>query len=175
MLRRIAALSLIAAGALVISIGGNATAIPIDIIHQNGPENCFGTGCYAKDPTKTTCLSDAKTIAAMDVSGRGMLELRWSKQCGAGWGRFTGYTRGGYNLGHVTLETTTAMTPYVAQGNADPVRSAAEGLSYWSFMVPDEKVFCTRAQLHIFERTPGGTSYEETDSWWSDRLCSYYN
>ncbi|MEU1514129.1 DUF2690 domain-containing protein [Streptomyces sp. NPDC005811] len=94
---------------------------------------CAGAGCTGKDAERTGCADDLVTTASSAVVGPAVVEVRYSRTCGAAWGRITGAVPG--DVVRVTVgsheETgtitgtgeTIAYTPMIAV--SDPGRAKA--------------------------------------------------
>ncbi|KUO12003.1 helix-turn-helix domain-containing protein [Streptomyces sp. DSM 15324] len=50
---------------------------------------CAGAGCTGKDAERMGCTGDLVTTASSAVVGTAVAEVRYSKMCGAAWGRIT--------------------------------------------------------------------------------------
>jgi hypothetical protein len=61
--------------------------------HAGSGVSCYGDYCSGRDPRKTGCSADAKTLASKDLSGA-RLELRWSPTCKTDWARWIQYPVG---------------------------------------------------------------------------------
>jgi hypothetical protein len=70
-----------------------AATVTIGMPTATASDSCYGSSCVGLDPANTTCANDAKTIRAINISGYGMLQMRWSKVCNAGWARYVNYRR----------------------------------------------------------------------------------
>ncbi|MFC9928507.1 DUF2690 domain-containing protein [Streptomyces sp. NPDC127190] len=91
---------------------------------------CAGAACTGKDPETMGCTGDLVITARSAAVGSTVLEVRYSKACGAAWGRITGATQGDQvrisagrlrETGRITaVGDAIAYTPMVA------VRSAGE-------------------------------------------------
>lgn len=129
---------------------------------------CSGSSCVGKDPEQTGCNDDAKTIGAMDVQGRGMLELRYSPTCFANWGRFSSYWRGdvfGAISGGTSYARVTAWNPGgPSQGVSGSRIAVIGGATWWSGMVDANAQACTGVELYTSDPTPGGMSHTANES-----------
>ncbi|WP_030806426.1 helix-turn-helix domain-containing protein [Streptomyces sp. NRRL F-2799] len=88
---------------------------------------CVGIGCTGKDAEAMGCGGDLVTTARTATVGAATLEVRYSRTCGAAWGRITGaapgdrvrVTAGGESRrGVATAGETYTYTPMVAVGAA---------------------------------------------------------
>ncbi|MGW7382111.1 DUF2690 domain-containing protein [Streptomyces sp. NPDC054794] len=96
---------------------------------------CAGAGCTGKDAESMGCSGDLVTTAKSATVGTTVLEVRYSKTCGAAWGRITGAAQGDrveVTLGKVkqkgditTAGDTIAYTPMVAVKDAAEVKACA--------------------------------------------------
>lgn len=96
---------------------------------------CSGAGCTGKDAESMGCSGDLVTTARSVAVGAAVLEVRYSKTCGAAWGRITGATQGDQvrvTVGKVkesgditTPGDTIAYTPMVAVKDAAEVKACA--------------------------------------------------
>ncbi|MFD5540548.1 DUF2690 domain-containing protein, partial [Streptomyces sp. NPDC127079] len=96
---------------------------------------CAGAGCTGKDAEAMGCSGDLVTTAKTLAVGATTLEVRYSRTCGAAWGRITGATRGDsvrVTAGTVTERgditatgDTIAYTPMVAVRDAAAVKACA--------------------------------------------------
>ncbi|GGN24405.1 helix-turn-helix domain-containing protein [Streptomyces fuscichromogenes] len=96
---------------------------------------CAGAGCTGKDAVAMGCSGDLVTTAKTVTVGATTLEVRYSRTCGAAWGRITGAARG--DSVRVTVGTTTergditavgdtiAYTPMVAVRDATTAKACA--------------------------------------------------
>lgn len=135
--------------------------------------SCSGASCAGKDPEKAGCLDGARTIGAMDVQGRGMLELRYSPVCKANWGRFSSYWRADA-FGAISEGTSYArVTAWNPGGPSQGLASWRQGLgaSWWSRMVDGNKKACTGVELFASSPTPGGTSRTNDSLGWTWGPC----
>ncbi|GAA5043924.1 helix-turn-helix domain-containing protein [Streptomyces similanensis] len=55
---------------------------------RTDPVGCTQAGCTGKDPGAMGCARDGQTLA-LDRNGDMVVELRYSRTCGAAWGRIT--------------------------------------------------------------------------------------
>ncbi|MGW3121609.1 DUF2690 domain-containing protein [Streptomyces sp. NPDC001107] len=55
---------------------------------HNGPVGCTRAGCSGKDPMTMGCVRDGQTLTLIRNQDM-VIELRYSSQCGAAWGRIT--------------------------------------------------------------------------------------
>ncbi|MFJ8788186.1 helix-turn-helix domain-containing protein [Streptomyces sp. NPDC102462] len=96
---------------------------------------CVGSGCTGKDAETMGCSGDLVTTAKTAAVGPTTVEVRYSKTCGAAWGRITGAGQGDEvriaagttsRSGAVT-ETgdTIAYTPMVAVRTAEEAKACA--------------------------------------------------
>ncbi|MFF9392801.1 XRE family transcriptional regulator [Streptomyces griseoluteus] len=88
---------------------------------------CVGVGCTGKDAEAMGCSGDLVTTARTATVGAATLEVRYSRTCGAAWGRITGaapgdrvrVTAGGETRrGDAVAGETYTYTPMVAVGRA---------------------------------------------------------
>ncbi|MYV39325.1 DUF2690 domain-containing protein [Streptomyces sp. SID1328] len=88
---------------------------------------CVGVGCTGKDAETMGCSGDLVTTARTATVGAATLEVRYSRTCGAAWGRITGaapgdrvrVTAGGETRrGDAVAGETYTYTPMVAVGRA---------------------------------------------------------
>ncbi|MEW1779128.1 DUF2690 domain-containing protein [Streptomyces sp. NPDC086777] len=96
---------------------------------------CAGTGCTGKDAEAMGCSGDLVTTAKTVTVGATTLEVRYSRTCGAAWGRITGAAQG--DSVRLTAGTTTergditttgdtiAYTPMVAVRDAAAAKACA--------------------------------------------------
>ncbi|WP_028807050.1 helix-turn-helix domain-containing protein [Streptomyces sp. 303MFCol5.2] len=100
-----------------------STALPSGVL-------CAGAGCTGRDAEEMGCSGDLVTTAKSATVGTTLVEVRYSRTCGAAWGRITGAAQGDEvrvtvgpvrQTGAVTVAgEAIAYTPMVA------VRSAAD-------------------------------------------------
>ncbi|MGW7405129.1 helix-turn-helix domain-containing protein [Streptomyces sp. NPDC054833] len=96
---------------------------------------CSGAGCTGKDAESMGCSGDLVTTAKSLAVGAAVLEVRYSKTCGAAWGRITGATQGDQvrvtvgkvkETGDITTPgDTIAYTPMVAVKDAAEAKACA--------------------------------------------------
>lgn len=153
------------------------TAMFISVPSAEAAINCEGRECVGLDPSATSCVDDAKTIAAIDVEDDGMLDLRWSKACNAGWARFTTYRRAelfgysGSGLSHVYVST------WTDQGDEDSVGIGGvmqpfSGTSWWSRMVDfGRPEVCVGVRRYAADRSVGHTMDERLNLGWTWGPC----
>ncbi|MFI8350956.1 helix-turn-helix domain-containing protein [Streptomyces sp. NPDC085596] len=88
---------------------------------------CVGSGCAGKDAEAMGCSGDLVTTAKTATVGAATLEVRYSRTCGAAWGRITGAALGDQvritagrtaERGDTAAGDTFAYTPMVAVGGA---------------------------------------------------------
>ena len=139
--------------------------------------SCNGKECVGLNPSETICANDAKTIAAINVAGDGMLDLRWSKACDAGWARFTTYRRAelsgyaGTGLSHVYVSA------WTDQGDEDSaglgkMNQTFGGTSWWSRMVDFSRPeVCVGVRRYASDRSVGHSQDEKLDLGWTWGPC----
>ncbi|MFF7747735.1 helix-turn-helix domain-containing protein [Streptomyces sp. NPDC007971] len=96
---------------------------------------CSGSACAGKDAEAMGCTGDLVTTAQTATIGTTTLEVRYSKACGAAWGRITGATRGDQvrisvgkvrRTGDITeVGDTIAYTPMVSVKDAAEAKACA--------------------------------------------------
>ncbi|MEU4035978.1 helix-turn-helix domain-containing protein [Streptomyces collinus] len=96
---------------------------------------CSGSSCTGKDAESMGCSGDLVTTAKTATLGTATLEVRYSKTCGAAWGRITGGTKGDQvqvavgkarQSGDITeVGDTIAYTPMVAVKDAAEAKACA--------------------------------------------------
>jgi hypothetical protein len=96
---------------------------------------CAGSACTGKDAEAMGCSGDLVTTARTTTLGTTTLEVRYSRTCGAAWGRITGgapgdtvrVTVGGTSrTGNITAAgDTIAYTPMIAVKDAAEARACA--------------------------------------------------
>ncbi|MGW4222601.1 XRE family transcriptional regulator [Streptomyces bauhiniae] len=88
---------------------------------------CVGVGCTGKDAEAMGCSGDLVTTARTATVGAATLEVRYSRTCGAAWGRITGAAPGDRvrvtadgesRRGVAVAGETYTYTPMVAVGRA---------------------------------------------------------
>ncbi|MFC9156524.1 XRE family transcriptional regulator [Streptomyces bauhiniae] len=88
---------------------------------------CVGVGCTGKDAEAMGCSGDLVTTARSTTVGTTTLEVRYSRTCGAAWGRITGAAPGDRvrvtadgesERGAAVAGETYTYTPMVAVGGA---------------------------------------------------------
>ncbi|MEU6384401.1 XRE family transcriptional regulator [Streptomyces bauhiniae] len=88
---------------------------------------CVGIGCAGKDAEVMGCSGDLVTTARSTTVGAATLEVRYSRTCGAAWGRITGAAPGDRvrvtadgesERGEAVAGETYTYTPMVAVGRA---------------------------------------------------------
>ncbi|MGW5045065.1 DUF2690 domain-containing protein [Streptomyces griseoluteus] len=98
----------------------DATALPPGV-------KCVGVGCTGKDAEAMGCSGDLVTTARTATVGAATLEVRYSRTCGAAWGRITGAAPGDRvrvmaggetRRGDAVAGETYTYTPMVAVGRA---------------------------------------------------------
>ncbi|MFE1313606.1 DUF2690 domain-containing protein [Streptomyces sp. NPDC058755] len=96
---------------------------------------CSGTACNGKDAEAMGCSGDLVTTAKTATVGTTTLEVRYSKTCGAAWGRITGAAQGDQvqlsvgklrQTGDITdVGDAIAYTPMVAVKDAAEAKACA--------------------------------------------------
>ncbi|MBW8799202.1 MAG: XRE family transcriptional regulator [Streptomyces sp.] len=96
---------------------GSASATPSTATGSALPAGvkCAGGGCTGKDAEAMGCSGDLVTTAKTVTVGATTLEVRYSRTCGAAWGRITGAARG--DSVRVTAGTTTERGDITAAGD----------------------------------------------------------
>ncbi|RPE41351.1 helix-turn-helix protein [Streptomyces sp. Ag109_O5-1] len=87
---------------------GTGTDLPAGV-------KCAGAGCTGKDAEAMGCSGDLVTTAKTATVGATTLEVRYSRTCGAAWGRITGAARG--DSVRITAGTTTERGDITATGD----------------------------------------------------------
>ena len=87
---------------------GTSSALPAGV-------KCAGAGCTGKDAEAMGCSGDLVTTAKTVTVGATTLEVRYSRTCGAAWGRITGAAQG--DSVRVTAGTTTERGSITATGD----------------------------------------------------------
>ncbi|POX40903.1 XRE family transcriptional regulator [Streptomyces sp. Ru73] len=126
----VGALLLIAAAVLLLGSGDGgqqakpAPAAPTPSQQSALPSGvkCAGAGCVGKDPEEMGCGGDQATTPSRGVMGSALIEVRYSKVCGAAWARLTGAAQG--DRASVT-----------SGGHTEQARAARDGSAYTA-MVP---------------------------------------
>ncbi|MER6536699.1 DUF2690 domain-containing protein [Streptomyces sp900105755] len=97
--------------------GHGASATPSTATGSGLPAGvkCAGTGCTGKDAEAMGCSGDLVTTAKTVTVGATTLEVRYSRTCGAAWGRITGAAQG--DSVRVTAGTTTERGDITATGD----------------------------------------------------------
>ncbi|MGW1626202.1 DUF2690 domain-containing protein [Streptomyces sp. NPDC002172] len=97
--------------------GNAASATPSTATGSDLPAGvkCAGAGCTGKDAEAMGCSGDLVTTAKTVTVGATTLEVRYSRTCGAAWGRITGAARG--DSVRVTAGTTTERGDITAAGD----------------------------------------------------------
>ncbi|MGY4926848.1 DUF2690 domain-containing protein [Streptomyces sp. 900105755] len=97
--------------------GNGAPATPSTATSSGLPAGvkCAGTGCTGKDAEAMGCSGDLVTTAKTVTVGATTLEVRYSRTCGAAWGRITGAAQG--DSVRVTAGTTTERGDITATGD----------------------------------------------------------
>ncbi|MFI8997197.1 DUF2690 domain-containing protein [Streptomyces sp. NPDC053542] len=97
----VGALLLIAAAVLLLGDGdGGQRAAPAPTpTRSQAPDlpagvKCSGAGCTGKDPEEMGCGGTHATTPSRGVMGGALVEVRYSKVCGAAWARLTGGAQG---------------------------------------------------------------------------------
>ncbi|MEV5878692.1 DUF2690 domain-containing protein [Streptomyces sp. NPDC052101] len=116
----------------------NAAKSPSPTVSQASPPpgvKCAGSACGGKDAEAMGCSGDLVTTARTVTIGTTTLEVRYSKACGAAWGRITGAAQGdkvriSAGRAEQTGETsgagdTIAYTPMVAVKDAAQAKACA--------------------------------------------------
>ncbi|MFD9001353.1 helix-turn-helix domain-containing protein [Streptomyces sp. NPDC059582] len=116
-----------------------ATASPSPSV-STGPDlpagvKCSGAGCTGKDAESMGCSGDLVTTAKTAAVGATVLEVRYSKACGAAWGRITRAAQGdevqvtvgtAKQSGNITtVGDTIAYTPMLAVKDAGEATACA--------------------------------------------------
>ncbi|MFJ8106934.1 helix-turn-helix domain-containing protein [Streptomyces sp. NPDC096132] len=96
---------------------------------------CAGSGCTGKDAEQMGCSGDLVTTAKSATVGPALVEVRYSRTCGAAWGRITQAVPGDVvrvtvgsrrQTGTITTSAETiAYTPMIAVRDADQARACA--------------------------------------------------
>ncbi|MET7286057.1 DUF2690 domain-containing protein [Streptomyces sp. NPDC005573] len=117
--------------------GAAASPSPSATVHRKLPHGvkCAGTDCDGKDAEAMGCSGEFVTTVKTATVGAATLEVRYSKACGAAWGRITGGAQGDQvrvtvggtrQAGDVaTAGDTIAYTPMVAVKDASGVKACA--------------------------------------------------
>jgi hypothetical protein len=117
--------------------GGKASPSPTATAPANLPPGvkCNGASCTGKDAEAMGCSGNLVTTARTVTVGTTVVEVRYSKTCGAAWGRITGATQGdsvrisagaAQQNGSITATgDTIAYTPMVAVKNAAEATACA--------------------------------------------------
>ncbi|MER5792412.1 DUF2690 domain-containing protein [Streptomyces sp. NPDC001980] len=97
--------------------GNGVSATPSTATSSDLPAGvkCAGAGCTGKDAEAMGCSGDLVTTAKTVTVGATTLEVRYSRTCGAAWGRITGAARG--DSVRVTAGTTTERGDITAAGD----------------------------------------------------------
>ncbi|MFF7469550.1 helix-turn-helix domain-containing protein [Streptomyces sp. NPDC008092] len=97
--------------------GNGASATPSSATSSDLPAGvkCAGAGCTGKDAEAMGCSGDLVTTAKTVSVGAATLEVRYSRSCGAAWGRITGAARG--DAVRVTAGTATERGDITAAGD----------------------------------------------------------
>ncbi|MFK0157529.1 DUF2690 domain-containing protein [Streptomyces sp. NPDC090499] len=97
--------------------GNAASATPSTATGSDLPAGvkCAGAGCTGKDAEAMGCSGDLVTTAKTVTVGATTLEVRYSRTCGAAWGRITGAAQG--DSVRVTAGTTTERGDITAAGD----------------------------------------------------------
>jgi len=97
--------------------GNGASATPSTGTSSGLPAGvkCAGAGCTGKDAEAMGCSGDLVTTAKTVTVGATTLEVRYSRTCGAAWGRITGAAQG--DSVKVTAGTTTERGDITAAGD----------------------------------------------------------
>ncbi|MFI7500347.1 DUF2690 domain-containing protein [Streptomyces sp. NPDC049687] len=107
---------------------GPSRALPSGVL-------CGGSGCTGKDAEEMGCSGDLVTTAKSAAVGPVLVEVRYSRTCGAAWGRITQAVPG--DVVRVTVGSrrqtgsltdageTIAYTPMIAVRDADQARACA--------------------------------------------------
>lgn len=141
-------------------------------------DSCYGSGCVGVDPSTTTCANDAKTIRAINVDGYGMLQMRWSRSCNAGWARFTSYRRPElFSLGQTGLSHAyvSAWTDQGTQDSADVAKltDPLNGSSWWGRMIDfGRPEVCVGVRIYVHQDSD--TQYSQgsdLDLGWTQGPC----
>lgn len=102
----VGALLVIAAAVLLTDLGGgddkpgaNMAKTPSAAPTTSGPQlpagvECFGADCTGKDPENMGCGGQFATTTSRTKVGTAVVEVRYSKTCGAAWARITQATPG---------------------------------------------------------------------------------
>lgn len=151
----------------------------VNIPAAEAATSCSGSSCVGVDPATTTCEDDAITIRAIDVDGDGMLEMRWSQSCNAGWARFTTYRRGeifGYfSSGGISHAYVSTWTDQGTQDSTGLIVTTVpfNGATWWSRMVDfGRPEVCIGVRLYAEQKgdTPYGAS-DTSDLGWTWGPC----
>ncbi|KQX71028.1 XRE family transcriptional regulator [Streptomyces sp. Root1310] len=104
------------------------TALPSGVL-------CAGADCTGRDAEETGCSGDLATTAKTATVGTTLVEVRYSRTCGAAWGRITGAAQGDEvrvtvgpvrQTGAITVAgDTIAYTPMVAVKSATDATACA--------------------------------------------------
>ncbi|AZP19915.1 DUF2690 domain-containing protein [Streptomyces aquilus] len=118
--------------------GGKASPSPTASTPANLPAGvkCSGDSCTGKDAESMGCSGDLVTTAKTATVGTTVVEVRYSKTCGAAWGRITGGAQGDkvavtvgkgkQQTGSITTAgDTIAYTPMVAVKDAGEAKACA--------------------------------------------------
>jgi hypothetical protein len=148
--------------------GAILATVTIDSPTANATDNCYGSSCVGLDPANTTCANDAKSIASKDIPGYGLLEMRWSRSCNAGWARYTNYATLGGWIPNVAGVNHAYVSAWTDQGTQDSSGLARFGNVWWGRMVDfgrPEVCVGTRLYLEAVTSAPSGTTGPEPLDW----------
>jgi hypothetical protein len=113
--------ALIAAAAFVVGVALSGSTTALVLAHADAPAPAAPTApavadrmprvlvVDGEDPAFTVCVDDAKVVAADSREADTLLEIVWSNNCYAGWGRITRYDgRAGGNTVSIAIYPETA-------------------------------------------------------------------
>jgi len=128
---------------------------------------CYGASCNGLSPERRCA---GQTVGAMHV-GDGMLELRWSRDCVANWGRFTPYARTEATYAAAGIAIWARVTVWnPGMPSYDTAYHALwMGESTYSFMTDGRPRACTGVEIfHVYNAgNPSGAPGDmQSQGWW---------
>lgn len=154
LLAKVTVLALLLAGCLV--------SMPVTV-SATGP-SCYGSSCDGRDPAKTSCVHDARTLMSRHAhrtspprtADIGILELRYSPSCHSNWVRFTPWTGSTAWVRDLISHASYDGLPWIwRQGVPNSLRGKVGHSSYfgrvvttWTEMVTADGVTCSSVSLY---------------------------
>lgn len=131
------------------------------------PTSTLAATYDGSDPNTTGCASTARTIYSLDLSGRALVELRYSTACRTTWARVTKYSSDSSNctIGATGMQfnCVSARITRKSDNQTYPCSTRANERSCYTKQVNDAGVTSFARGCYIF--TPSNTYCRNTPSY----------